>query len=265
MTASAPLAPKPLWRRLLWPAVLSAMALVVLLSLGTWQVNRMHWKEALIADVTDRLKADPVPLPNVDEWASLDPELYQYRRVTLTGRYLHDQEQRAYMVVSAPLGGSYGGQGVWIMTPLELFNDGKASGKSVWINRGFVPNALADSDIISGFEEPVNVSGLMRRPEEAGFATPGDNGFDGTLWFVRNPAALQLQATGSPGQAAPFFVDLDADETVLLPQSGETRVQFENRHFGYVLTWYGIALTLLGVFIAFAIREAKKGAALQRS
>ncbi len=246
----------PLWRRLLWPGILSLLALAVLLSLGTWQVQRMHWKDDLIASVSARLDSDPVALPPPAEWTKLDPDLYQYQRVTLSGRYLHDYEQRAYMVVSAPQGGPFGGQGHWVMTPFEL-----TGGGVVWINRGFVPLHLADQDITSGQDGLITVNGLMRPSEKAGFATPGNKvGFDGTLWFVRDTAEMTLQSGLKAEPVAPFFVDLEADDSLSLPQAGETRIAFSNRHFGYVLTWYGIALTLIGVFTAFAVREYRRGA-----
>ncbi|WP_306261747.1 SURF1 family protein [Pararhizobium sp. IMCC21322] len=246
----------PLWRSLLWPGIVSAIALIVLLSLGTWQVQRMHWKEDLISSVTARLASEPAVLPPPAEWSALDPDSYQYRRIAVTGRYLHAHEQRAYMVVSSPKGGPLGGQGHWVMTPLEL-----ADGAVVWINRGFVPLHLADQDITTGQTEIVTLKGLMRPPEKAGFATPGnESGFDGKLWFVRDPAAMTLQTSLESGAVvAPFFVDLEAGNGPALPQAGETTIAFSNRHLGYVLTWYGIALTLIGVFVAFAAREYRKG------
>jgi surfeit locus 1 family protein len=246
----------PLWRRLFWPGILSAIALAVLLSLGTWQLQRMQWKEDLIASVSTRLDAEPSDLPPLIEWDSLEPDNYQYRRVSVTGRYLHAFEQHAYMVVSDPQGGPLGGQGHWVMTPFEL-----TGGGTVWINRGFVPLHLADQDITLGQEGTLTLTGLMRAPEKAGFATPGnDAGFDGQLWFVRDPAGMTQQSGLENVPVAPFFIDLAADSAVSVPQAGETRVVFSNRHFGYVLTWYGIALTLVGVFTAFAIREHRRGA-----
>ncbi len=256
--AEAPLSPEsPLWRRLLWPGILSAIALGVLLSLGTWQLQRMHWKEDLITSVSARLEAEPSALPQVIKWDSLEPDSYQYRRVAVTGHYLHSYEQHAYMVVSDPQGGPLGGQGHWVMTPFEL-----SGGGIVWINRGFVPLHLADQDITSGQDGTLTLTGLMRPSEKAGFATPGnDVGFDGKLWFVRDTAGMTQQSGLSGAPVAPFFIDLEAGNGGAVPQAGETRVVFSNRHFGYVLTWYGIALTLIGVFTAFAFREHRRGAA----
>lgn len=245
----------PLLQRLFWPGLLSAIALTVLLTLGTWQVQRMYWKEDLITNITARLVSEPVDLPPFAEWAMLDPDDFQYRRVSFRGQFQHAYEQRAYMVVSDPKGGPLGGQGHWIMTPFELIDGG-----SVWINRGFVPLHLSDQDITTGQDQIITLKGLMRPSEKAGIATPGNKvGFDGTLWFVRDTGAMTLQSGLSAETVAPFFVDLEANDGSSLPQAGETRIAFSNRHFGYVLTWYGIALTLIGVFTAYAVREYRRG------
>lgn len=244
----------PLWRRLLWPAALSALALMVLLALGTWQLERMAWKQNLIASITERLDAAPESLPPAADWKALDPNEYQYRRVELKGRYLPSYEQRAYMVVSKPQGGPHSGQGYWIMTPFET-----TGGGVVWVNRGFVPNALIEADFSAGMKSPETLTGLMRPAEKANFATPGnEDGFDGTMWFVRDPQAMTRQAGLDGAIVAPFFIDLEAGNAARLPQAGETRVDFPNRHLGYVVTWYGLALTLSGVFIAYARREYKR-------
>jgi len=51
------------FRPTLWPTVFTIPALIVLLGLGTWQVDRLHWKEGLIADRTARTTAAPIALP----------------------------------------------------------------------------------------------------------------------------------------------------------------------------------------------------------
>jgi surfeit locus 1 family protein len=44
-------------RRFPWGVVIaSGIALIILLVLGTWQVERLFWKEALIASTNERIK-----------------------------------------------------------------------------------------------------------------------------------------------------------------------------------------------------------------
>ena len=74
------------------------------------------------------------------------------------------------------------------------------------------------------------------------------------LFFVRDPAALSAAFGLDPARTAPFTLDLAARFTPAsgLPQAGETRLAFENRHLGYAITWYGLAATCVGVFAAWA-------------
>ncbi|MBL4645698.1 MAG: SURF1 family protein, partial [Rhizobiales bacterium] len=108
--------------------------------------------------------------------------------------------------------------------------------------------------------ERVEIVGLMRAPELPNFATPGNSdGLDKEIWFIRNIAAMSNRAGLNQTVVAPYFIDEQSLRNGALPQGGETRVQFSNRHLGYVITWYGLALALMGVFFVFAYREYKKG------
>ena len=71
---------------LLWQIVAALVALVILCGLGTWQVQRLHWKVALIDRVTAGLKAEPVPAPGPKAWPTLDLGAIAYQPVTVTGR-----------------------------------------------------------------------------------------------------------------------------------------------------------------------------------
>ena len=50
-------------RPLLWPGVMTVAMLAVLLGLGTWQVQRLHWKRGLLAQIARPRRRPPVPLP----------------------------------------------------------------------------------------------------------------------------------------------------------------------------------------------------------
>ena len=44
-----------------WPTVFTVPAVLALLALGTWQVQRLHWKEGLIAERQAGLSAPVTP------------------------------------------------------------------------------------------------------------------------------------------------------------------------------------------------------------
>ena len=83
-------------------AILAVLALLV--SLGVWQLHRLAWKEALIADVDARAHAAPAPLPPAADWPSLNPADYEYRRVEATGVYDYDRQLFVFRSLEQPRG-----------------------------------------------------------------------------------------------------------------------------------------------------------------
>lgn len=244
------------FRLLFWPAAASLAALAVLLTLGTWQMERLAWKEALIARVSARLAQPPVSLPPETVWPALQVEGTDYLPVEVTGRFLHDKEVHVFHALTRPKG-PVGGQGWFVLTPLV-----RADGSVVIVNRGFVPDARKDpaTRAAGQVEGEVTLRGLLRRPEESNSFTPADDPAR-RIWFTRDARRIAA-AVGLPAERTfPFTLDRAADPPMPggLPQGGETLVTFTNNHLQYAVTWYGIALTLIGVFVAFA-RARLRGA-----
>lgn len=238
-------------RGLILPGLLSLFALAVLLFLGTWQLQRLAWKENLIAAVTSRVKETPQRLPAAAESLSLDLRNEEYRPYIATGRFLHQHEVQVYTSLSETKG-VYSGAGYWVLTPFELEDGG-----IVIVNRGFVPQELKDpaSRKEGQAEGAVRVTGLLRAPEQANYFTPPNDPAKGT-WYRRDPA--EIARAFDLKNAAPFMLDAKGEYLPnMLPQPNETRVTFTNNHLGYALTWYGLACTLVGVFAAFARQRLK--------
>jgi surfeit locus 1 family protein len=221
--------------RLFWPAIFTCLCCAFLVSLGIWQLQRLAWKEGLIAQIEARAKAPPTALPDPDQWPSLDPQSYEYRHVELDGTLENDKEA---LVFRPSGGGAMQEPGYLVLTPLRL-----ASGAYVIVNRGFVTEANKDPS--------THIIGLMRQPESRNFFTPADNPASGQ-YFTRDPALIAAHFGLS--NAAPFSIDADAAPLPpgSWPKGGATVLAFPNNHLSYALTWFGLALALLGVFIAFA-------------
>lgn len=234
------------WRRLLPVALTTLVAFGLLVSLGVWQLERLAWKESLIAQVAARVHQAPVELPPEANWEQIDFAKDEYRHVTAQGRFRHDLEVQVYALVDQEPDG-FGGPGYWVVTPLGL-----GDGSFVLVNRGFVPldrkaPATREEGQVEGL---VTVTGLLRLPEEAALFTPANDAATDS-WYVRDPEAI-----GSAKElvrVAPFLIDADAAPNPGgLPRGGLTRIAFPNRHLEYALTWFGLAASLLGVFAAYA-------------
>jgi len=228
---------------LIWPTALAIAGLAMLIGLGTWQLQRKQWKDALIAKIAARVVASPVPLSEAQQ-ASFAGSDIEYLHVTARGRLHHDKERYLYAPAKSGLG--------WhVYTPLE-----RAPSQVVWVNRGFVADARKDPARRREGQPPgeVEITGLVRVPHGAGLFTPA-NDVARNLWYWPDVAAMQNSAfPGTDVRASSFWIDADAQPEPPggLPRGGVTRLDLPNRHLEYALTWYGLALTLIGVYGAFA-------------
>ncbi|MEW6254583.1 MAG: SURF1 family protein [Pseudomonadota bacterium] len=238
---------------MLVPSLAAAMALAVLVGLGTWQLERLAWKNALIAQVQARTTLPPVPAPPPHEWRSVDRVRDEYLPITASGHFDHRRETLIYTVLSEPKG-PFKGPGFLVVTPLI-----QADGSAILVNRGFVPEDRRDPKTRAAGQiaGPVTVSGLLRLPEEANWFVP-DNAPERNAWFRRDP--FEIGRARGLADVAPFTLDADGTPNPGgLPQGGETRLSFPNKHLEYALTWYGLAATLVGVYIAFVITRLRTG------
>jgi surfeit locus 1 family protein len=225
----------------------------LLSGLGLWQLQRLAWKEGLLAQIAARRDAPPAPPPPRSEWAGLKPDDYDYRPVVLRGIFDHSKESALFR--ASATGAAGGGAGYEIVTPLRLDEGGV-----VFVNRGFVPAEKQDPSSrpqgqVAG---EVVVVGLMRRPESRNLFTPPDEP-DHNLWFTRDPAALA--AHWGLSDAAPFSVDADATPNPAgWPKGGATVMTIPNNHLSYALTWFALAATLAAVAGAFVWRRENTAA-----
>ena len=236
-------------RSLILPGLAALVALAILIGLGTWQLQRKAWKEDLIGQIEARAYGEPGAIVPETEWAAWRADQDEFRKVRVTGTFLHPLEAPVYGLApgerqGAPL------QGYYLITPLKL-----ASGAIVMVNRGFVPTDLRDPARRpeSQPQGEVTVTGLVRAPEARNPFTPNDDPAR-NQWFARDPQAIA--ATHKLERVAPFLIDADASPNPGgWPRGGQTPLTLPNNHLQYAVTWFGIALTLIGVFTAFAWRR----------
>lgn len=219
-------------RRIIFTALMGVVVLV-LAALGVWQVQRLSWKEALIAQVNARVHAPAVAAPQGSVSAA-----DAYRHVSVRGHLLNADEAQVYTLSEL-------GAGYWVMTPLRTDN-----GAVVYINRGFVPmdHKAPDTRATAQTDSEVTVTGLLRLPETQGwlFSQANDPAHD--AWYHRDIAALA--ASHHLGAVAPYFIDADAAPNPGgWPRGGMTVIKFPNSHLVYAITWFSLAGMLLAVLI----------------
>lgn len=247
--------------KLLVPTILSAMAFCILVGLGTWQWQRRAWKETILATLATRGKSPPIPA--TANWPGLpchdlkDTGLAngcEYQPVSVRGIFDHTRERHIF--TAAPQVQGLGSQqGYWIFTPLQL--DG--SGKTVFVNRGFVPADRKEPSkrVLGQTSQTVEVAGLYRSAQlRATF--DGQNDTAKNVYYVRNPS--ELWPVDPEARVNEMWVYVDQTSPVPaggfpLPLAG--KVEISNRHLEYAITWYGLAATLVVMYAAFARSRLK--------
>ena len=229
-------------------ATVTLMMLALFVGLGVWQLQRRVEKHALIAALTERLAAAPVPLPLSSQWSALTPAADEFRRVTFMATYLSRLDAMVYTSGSA-VRDDISGPGTWAFLPAML-----ADGETIAVNAGFVPNTMQDRALqdkaVAGLitNTPVVLTGYIRFPEAAGFITPGSDR-DKRLWFSRDQ--LAMAAALGWNKVAPFYVDLEKPLPESgIPKPGPLTVHLKDDHLQYAITWFALAAALV---IAFAV------------
>lgn len=222
---------------------LGAVAFAVLIALGTWQVERLHWKEGLLAEIEARTHAAPVSLGEIEKTWSEQKDV-DYRPVTVSGLLLNDKERHFFATYD-------GYSGFYVYTPL-LLDDGRA----VFINRGFVPYDKKNpaSRPEGQLEGPVTITGLARNPL---IAKPSslvpENDLKANIYYWKDLATMAAQSGIDRARLVPFFIDADkAPNPGGAPVGGVTIIDLPNSHLQYALTWYGLAATLV-VILAISL------------
>ena len=240
------------FRPTLWPTVFTIPALLVLLGLGTWQLDRMQWKTALIDEIQSRIAAAPAPLAEVLAEAGDDLTDVQYRRVSLSGTFRHDAEM--YLAARS----MNGNPGYHVVTPFQVTGDG-----IVLVDRGWVPleRKLPDARAEGQVAGPVTIEGVIRVPRPVKSWLQPDNEPANNMWvWVDLPA---MAARAGAGDVAAVYVEAGPAETPGgFPIGGQTRVNLPNDHLQYAITWYAFAVILAVIYVIYhrRPREAQDAA-----
>ena len=217
-------------RRPVLIATLTALPVFCLLVfLGTWQAERLAWKNDLIARLAASEAAPAAPLRDPPEPLS---------KVRATGRLDHGREALLGLEVRGPVLGAH------LVTP--LLRDGAPP---VLVNRGWVPLDRAGAPARP--EGEVTVEGWVHPGDRPGAFSATDDPA-GRRFYTFDPPAIG--AALGLGQVAPYgLVALGPGGA--LPDPARTLPRPTNNHLGYAITWYGLALSLVGVLAAFALRS----------
>jgi len=205
-------------RRLIFPIFLGLAGCAVLLALGIWQVQRLAWKEGVLAEIAARIAEPPVDVPDAPTEAA-----DEYRAVTVTG--------------------ALGGSEVLVFAPVEGLGIGYrvisvliAGDRSFLVDLGFIPQ---DDAVVaeSRMAERLTVTGNLLWPDEVTGSTPPPDPRTG-VWYGRDVAGIAALVGSDP--VLIVARDLSPADLNVTPVP-VTTTGIRNDHLNYAITWFLLA------------------------
>ncbi|MDP2080888.1 MAG: SURF1 family protein [Pseudotabrizicola sp.] len=217
-------------RRMIIPLLFGLIGGGILMGFGIWQLQRLTWKEAVLADIEARIVAAPVALPLL-----ADPEADRYLPVTATGRFTG--ESLDVLVSRKQIGA-----GVRVVGVFET------DGRRVLVDRGFVAQGARDAPRGA---DATTVVGNLHWPSEVDSFTPPPDTKTG-LWFARDVPAMASALTAEPLLLIAREPTAPGIEPLPVDTSG-----IPNDHLGYAVQWFGLAAVWLGMtaYLLWRIRR----------
>ncbi|MXX89666.1 MAG: SURF1 family protein [Boseongicola sp. SB0677_bin_26] len=219
--------------RLLFPLIVGIGGSCLLASLGAWQLQRLAWKEGILAEIESRIAADPVPLP-----AAPTADRDKYLPVIVEGDF--DGEDVAVLVSLPQVGPAYR-----LVASFET-----ADGRRIMVDRGAVPVANRARAMSA---RSVTVLGNLHWPDEVDRWTPPPD-LDAGVWYGRDLAAMAAELQTEPVLVVTREASSNDPPAMPLPVTTEG---ISNSHLGYAVQWFGLAAVwaVMTLFLLWRIRK----------
>ena len=229
------------FRPTFWATVVAVPALVMLLGLGTWQVQRLDWKNGLIETRTERI-AQPI-LEVAQALGAPSAEVIEYRAIALSGVM---RAEHGFRLLNRVRDGK---QGFHLVSPMVL--DGGQG--TVMVDRGWMPRDMLDVRL-AATPARIALDGFVRAYTVPGAFLP-DNEPDNNNWFHMDEAGMLAAARLADGLG--FYVEAgpNASPPGTYPAGAVPEVNLRNSHLEYAVTWYGLAGVLVIIFVVFHWRR----------
>ena len=210
-------------KKLFLSLIYSSMALLILVSLGTWQLERLRWKTDNLSSMKESLSLPPLKITgqvidNIDQ--------YSFRRIQLTGNYLYKDNITIYSKVFNKKVGKH------LIVPLETQYG------IILVNRGFIPSDFnIENNIKSG---EISINGIVKFQQKINYFTPNNNIIKNEWYYINinevsNFLSLPLLN---------FYIVEENNIEEKYPVGSQYNINIPNDHLQYAITWFSLALAL---------------------
>jgi surfeit locus 1 family protein len=198
--------------------------ILVLLSLGSWQLYRLNWKIDLISEIENSLKNNPVELSQSDK--------KNYLRIKTSGTIDFDKQIYLYNLNES------GKPGFEVINPIFIGNE------NYLINRGWISFDKKYKSEINLFNSS-NIIGTLKIQSRANSFKP-DNDVEENYWFTLDRGDI-FSYTGK--KFSKYIIYLNGDYKV--PKPKVITANISNNHKKYAITWFSMAISILLIYLYF--------------
>ena len=198
--------------------------ILVLISLGSWQLYRLDWKLNLISEINNSLKNDPVELTKSNK--------KNYLRITTSGTVDFDKQIYLYNLNDS------GKPGFEVINPILIGNE------NYLINRGWISFDQKDQSEINFVNED-KIIGTLKLQTKASTFKP-ENDIEKNYWFTLNRDDV-FKYTGK--NFSNFIIYLNGDYKT--PEPKVITANISNNHKKYAITWFSMAISILLIYLYF--------------
>jgi surfeit locus 1 family protein len=241
------------FRPTFWATFWAMLGVSLMLGLGVWQIDRLGTKQDMIAEREARPALEALDASEL--LAIEDAAPFEFRRVQLTGRFLHDREM---LLLARSMNRNVG---FHVVAPFVL-----ETGEEVLVNRGWIPPERENpADRAEGqIEGTVTIEALVRRPGTPHWLVPdnvppaGPTGGDaagGGEWYWMELPAMRAAAGLAPGGPPLYLEATESDVPGGFPIGGQTRLELRNDHLQYAITWFLLGGALAVIWFLFHWRR----------
>ena len=227
------------FRPMLWPTVVSIFVFIMLMSFGTWQIKRLFWKEALIDRYMSQSQSNPIKLPLELKRS----DVKEFKSVEVKGSFSHKDE----IYINGKT--FEGNAGFHVITPFKLTDNSFILINRGWVSEGYRDPLKRQFSLIKG---EILIKGILRFPQEKGYFVPENDGKRG-FWFTIIPSQIFtfLNIVAKPVINNYYIDALRKGSKLTLPIGVTGKPKLRNQHLSYAVTWYGLALALLFVYLSY--------------
>ena len=203
--------------------VFNICAIIILLSLGTWQLERLQWKNKYINIIENKMNMPAIEISKDNFMLANDN---RYRKVILKGTYLYDKKITLHSKIHNKVVGKH------LIVPF------KTDYGYLLINRGFITNNVLEN--LNEVSENINVTGIINIANKKSYFTPNNNIQNNDWYYINIKEVSDFYSI----DLLNFYLIEENNPLEIFPVGSQYNINIPNDHLQYAFTWFSLAFAL---------------------